>query len=72
MNEQCDCKNGGCDCGGSCSCGCDCGCDCCGEGTHFQRRYLTKAEQIAELESYLAELKLEVQAVEEKLADLKK
>jgi hypothetical protein len=70
MDEQCDCKNGNCDCGGSCNC--DCGCDCCGEGQHFQRRFLTKAEQIAELEAYLSELKLEVQAVEEKLADLKR
>jgi hypothetical protein len=39
---------------------------------HFDRRYQTKAEKIAELESYLAELKLEVQAVEEHLADLRK
>jgi hypothetical protein len=29
-------------------------------------------EKIAELEAYLAELKLEVQAVEEHLADLRK
>lgn len=62
MDEQCDCKSGT----------CDCGCDCCGEGTHFPRRFLTKAEQIAELESYLAELKLEVQAVEERLSDLRR
>jgi hypothetical protein len=66
-DETCDCKNGECDCGK----GCDCGCECCG-GDHFQRRYLTKAEQIEELEAYLADLKLEVQAVEERLADLKK
>ena len=61
-------------------CGCDCGCDCeggdtcecsCHEG-HFERRYQTKAEKIAELEYYLGQLKLEVQAVEEHLADLKK
>jgi hypothetical protein len=32
---------------------------------------MTKAEQIADLEAYLGELKLEVQAVEEKLADLR-
>ena len=67
-DETCDCKNGTCDCEG----GCDCGCDCCGDGHHFQRLYLTKAEQIEELEAYLAELKLEVQAVEERLTDLKK
>jgi hypothetical protein len=63
-NETCDCKNDG-------NCGCDCGCECCGED-RFQRRYQTKAEQIKELEAYLADLKLEVQAVEEQLADLKK
>jgi hypothetical protein len=67
-DENCDCKNGSCDCGN----GCDCGCDCCGGDDHFQRRYLTKAEQAEELEAYLADLKLEVQAVEERLADLKK
>ncbi len=59
-----------CDCEGGCTCGC--GCECCDDDSHFQRRYLTKAEQAAELEAYLAELKLEVQAVEERLADLKK
>ena len=61
-DENCDCKNGN----------CDCGCDCCGDERHFQRLYQTKAEQIAELEAYLSELKLESQAVEEHLADLKK
>ena len=67
-DENCDCKNGNCECGN----GCDCGCECCGEDDHFQRRYLPKAEQAEELEAYLADLKLEVQAVEERLADLKK
>jgi hypothetical protein len=62
MDGQCECKNGN----------CDCGCECCGEDGRFERRFLTKAEQIEELESYLAELKLEVQAVEEHLADLRK
>ncbi len=57
-----------CECGGGCQCGCEC--ECCGGG--FRRRYQTKAEQIAELEGYLAELKAEVQAVEERLADLRK
>ena len=56
----------------ACECGCNCGCECCGGGHHFQRRFQTKAEQIEELESYLVELKLEVQAVEEHLADLRK
>jgi hypothetical protein len=63
MDEQCDCKNGKCD------CGCEC---CCDDETVFERRFLTKAEQIEELEAYLKELKLEVQAVEEHLADLRK
>jgi len=60
-DETCDCENG-----------CECGCECCGGDERFQRRYLTKTEQATELEEYLAELKLEVQAVEERLADLKK
>jgi hypothetical protein len=62
-DEACNCENG---------CTCGCGCECCDGDSHFQRRYQTKAEQAAELEAYLAELKLEVQAVEEQLADLKK
>jgi hypothetical protein len=68
QDETCNCKDGDCECGG----GCDCGCECGGGGHHFQRRFQTKAEQIEELESYLTELKLEVQAVEEHLADLRK
>jgi hypothetical protein len=57
---------------GGCCCDdeCDCECDCCGGG--FQRRFYTKAEQIEELEEYLGELKLELQAVEERLADLRR
>ncbi|MEW6094008.1 MAG: hypothetical protein AB1531_08600 [Chloroflexota bacterium] len=65
--ETCECKHGNCECGE----GCSCGCDCCGEG-HFHRRFQTKAEQTEALEAYLAELRLEVQAVEERLADLRK
>ena len=61
--ETCDCEKG---------CTCDCGCECCGGGDHFHRHFQTKAEQVEELEAYLAELKLEVQAVEEHLADLRK
>jgi len=68
QEENCNCKDNACECEG----GCDCGCECCSGDGRFQRRYLTKAEQAAELEAYLAELKLEVQAVEERLADLKK
>ena len=63
--KTCDCKDGECMCDG------ECGCEC-GGGGGFQRQFLTKAEQIEELEGYLAELKLEVQAVEEHLADLRK
>lgn len=60
-----------CGCSGeSCSCSDEsCGCSCC-QGGAFRRRYQTKAERKAELESYLAELKTEVQAVEELLAGL--
>ena len=83
QGQDCDCegkckKEGGCDCGegccgsGECSCGsCHCGKGGC-EGGHFQRQFKTKAEQIVELEAYLSELKLEVQAVEEMLSDLRK
>lgn len=66
--HACDCQDKGTECGCSCGCG-EGGCDC---GGHFQRRYQTKAEQISALEAYLGELKLEVQAVEEHLADLRK
>jgi len=65
-------------CGGACKCGEECGGECqCGGGCncdsrHFQRRFKMKTERIAELESYLSELKKEVQAVEEMLADLRK
>ncbi|HCF58587.1 MAG TPA: hypothetical protein DFS52_11425 [Myxococcales bacterium] len=41
-------------------------------GFMFNRRFQTKAEQTAELEAYLEELRAEVQAVEERLEDLKK
>lgn len=66
-DENCNCKDGACGCQGECECGCA-GCG----GGQFQRRYQTKAEQIEELEAYLGELKLELQAVEEHLADLHK
>jgi hypothetical protein len=64
------CKDCGCDCGCDCEVGDSCECSC--HKQHFERRYQTKAEQIAELEAYLGQLKLEVQAVEEHLADLRK
>ena len=54
-----------------CGCECECGgmCEC--HHGRFERRFQTKNEQIEELEGYLRELKFEVQAVEEHLADLK-
>jgi hypothetical protein len=41
-------------------------------GGEFRRRYHTQEERLAELEAYLADLKAEVQAVEERLAELRK
>jgi hypothetical protein len=70
------CHHCGCQEGQECGCGhehtheCGCGCGCHSGG--FERRFQTKAEMIAELEDYLSELKTEVQAVEEHLADLRK
>jgi hypothetical protein len=54
---------------GQCSCQSECDCE---SDAGFERQFLTKTEQIDELEEYLEELKLEVQAVEEHIADLKK
>jgi len=61
-HESRNCKSGahGCTCGG------------CEGDNHFHRRFQTKEEQISELETYLADLKAEVQAVEERLSDLRK
>ncbi len=71
QGKECDCEgkceNEGCNCGGECGEGCSCN-----GGNHFQRHYQTKEEQIAELENYLKDLKLEVQAVDERLTDLRK
>jgi|GEM_PF-847019 len=66
--ESCESKHESC----SPGCSCNCGCECCGGGHHFHRHFQTKAEQIIELEAYLVELKREVQAVEERLSDLRK
>ena len=66
--HDCECEGHG----HACSCGegeCECGCH---GGHHFERRFQTKAEQIAELEAYLTDLKAEVHAVEEHLADLRR
>ncbi|MDR3575634.1 MAG: hypothetical protein P4L50_17380 [Anaerolineaceae bacterium] len=67
MCKQCDCQSDP-----ACSCGCDGDCECGGDTGSFQRRYQTKAEKIMELEDYLGDLKTEMQAVEEHLADLRK
>ena len=57
---------------GSCSCDSEKG-NCCCDGGHggFRRRFKSKAEVIAELESYLTELKAEAQAVEERIKELR-
>jgi len=44
---------------------------CCHPG-HYVRRFPTKEEMIAEMEEYLKQLRAEVRAVEERLAELKK
>jgi hypothetical protein len=72
--SDCDCGCGcGCGCGSSCSSQSGCcssgGCEC-GKGG-FRRRFKNKAELIAEIESYLSELKAEVQGVEERLQELR-
>ncbi len=57
-------NGGGCACGGSCSCG----------GHAHQDEeviYLTRDEYISRLEQYLVELKAEIQAVENELAELR-
>ncbi len=51
--------------------GCDCGEHACECGGKFERRFATRAERIAQLEEYLKDLKAEIQAVEERLAELK-
>jgi hypothetical protein len=50
---------------------CGCGEESCGSSGHFQRRYQTKAEQVADLETFLGTLKQEILAVEEHLAALR-
>jgi hypothetical protein len=49
------------------SCGCG-GSDECGGPSHFRRRFWTKEEKIARLEQYLADLREEAKAVEERIA----
>jgi len=43
----------------------------CGYRSGFNRRFFSKQEKIAKLESYLKELKAETEAVESRLACLK-
>ena len=68
-------RNKGCSCGSSdhdCDCGCSCNCGCCGGGGRgFQRQYMTHKEEYAMLEEYQQELKLELEAVEERMKELK-
>lgn len=70
---QCDCDDHACECGCHESAhghhhGEECACE---RGEKFERRYATRAERIAQLEAYLKDLKTEIQAVEEHLAELK-
>ena len=57
-----------CDCDDSCDCGCNCDC---GGDMGFQRRFMTHKEEIEMLEDYRGDLKLELEAVEERIKDLK-
>ncbi len=41
------------------------------EGHRFHRRFSTREERLAEMESYLRDLQAEIKAVEEHIADLK-
>lgn len=66
QDQECECR-GNCD-----EDKCECGDKCCGNGRHFNRLFQTKEEQIVELENYLKDLKLEGQAVEEHLSELRK
>jgi hypothetical protein len=85
-HEECECDCG-CHAEHECECGCHeggCGehqgrgeCECnCHEGSettgiHFERRFTTRAERIAQLEAYLKDLQTEAKAVEERIAELK-
>ena len=50
--------------GGSCACGC-------GSPGHFRRRFRSREEIVTDLERYLEDLRQEVVAVEERIAELK-
>jgi hypothetical protein len=49
----------------------ECGCGCGGEGHGFRRHFATREERIAQLQEYLGDLRAEVQAVEERIAEIK-
>ena len=54
---------------GACACGGSCGC---GENhTHAEQVYLSKEDYILRLEQYLKDLKAEIVAVEEELAQIR-
>jgi hypothetical protein len=53
------------------SCGCRNGCAC-GSEREFPRRFRTREEDIASLQSYLDELQKETRAVQENITALKK
>ena len=50
---------------------CSCNMEGCGCHSHF-RKFLTKEEQIKQLEEYAEELQLELEAVKEHIEELKK
>lgn len=62
-------------CGSSCGCRSGCagrsGCAC-GSERNFPRKFRTREEDIASLQSYLDELQKETKAVQENIAALKK
>jgi hypothetical protein len=53
-----------------CDCGCNCNCGC-GDDIGFQRKFMTRKEELEMLEDYRGDLKLELEAVEERIAELK-
>jgi hypothetical protein len=53
-----------------CDCGCNCNCGC-GDDMGFQRKFMTRKEELEMLEDYRGDLKLELEAVEERIAELK-
>ncbi len=54
---------------GTCACGGTCGCG--GDHAHAEQVYLTKEDYVLRLEQYLKDLKAEIVAVEEELAQLR-